>query len=161
MPWYGWAVVVVGAIVLAAVGLILSVPIRMYRGLISRHALARVRVAGGGSLVDVRFAGDVSSERVSALDPWLAARPRMLAGLRTSLGGGAAVPAVVVATDPLRIACYADEFDAVVLLRFDSPPPGRAHVALGDRLLCVATYFWARVRPAVRPVAPDIAEMKR
>lgn len=58
--------------------------------------------------------------------------------------------AVVVAVEPLVVAAYSDDFDAVVLLRFD-PGPTDLDLQVGTRLLTVNTFG------NDGPVAPDIA----
>ena len=48
--------------------------------------------------------------------------------------------AVVLSTQPLLVAAYSSDFDAVVVLRFD-PRTVDTYVQPGDRLLTVNTYF--------------------
>lgn len=50
-------------------------------------------------------------------------------------------PAIVVSTDPLLIAAYSDEMDAVVLLRFDGDFVQQYNLAIGDRLTTSNIYF--------------------
>ncbi len=94
--------------------------------------------------------------KLAQIDPWLIGRDAALRGLETSLHHGAAEPAVVVSTSPLCVSCFSDDFAAVLLTRFEEAFVPPAPLALGDRLLCVTTFFWAMVRPALRPVAPDV-----
>lgn len=49
-------------------------------------------------------------------------------------------PAVVMSVDPLLIASYADEMDAVVILRFPAQYAAKYSLKLYDRLICVNTY---------------------
>lgn len=50
-------------------------------------------------------------------------------------------PAVVVSTDPLLIAAYSDEMDAVVVLRFDSEFVQQYNLVPGERLTTSNVYF--------------------
>lgn len=98
----------------------------------------------------------VSPARLNALEPRLTGWRGRLFNVRLSLGQGQrlsaleafeehlrhgdAGPALVVDTDPVRVAAYANELDAVVMLTFE-PQALAGHVlSVGDRLLCVCTY---------------------
>lgn len=157
MAWYWWALAGVGAVAFLMGGLLVSLPIRFYRGFISRKVLARLPDAASvDTAVDIRCSARISMAKLARIDPWMIGRDAALRGLETSLRHGAGEPAVVVATSPLCVSCFSDDFDAVLVLRFDESFVPPAPLALGDELLCVTTFFWAQVRPALRPVAPDI-----
>jgi len=59
--------------------------------------------------------------------------------LEAHLWNGDSRAAVVLGRSPLLVAAYSDEFDAVVVLRFDQRLVD-VHVEQGDRLLTVNTY---------------------
>ena len=49
-------------------------------------------------------------------------------------------PALVMQTDPVRVAAYASELDAVVMLSFEPELATSLALEVGQRLLCVCTY---------------------
>lgn len=106
------------------------------------------------SMATVRAELTLSPQRLAALEPRLRGWRGRLFNMRLSLGSGArlgaadvfaehlrlgdAAPALVVSTSPLRVAAYATELDAVVMLSF--PQDLAADLSPGDRLLAVSTY---------------------
>jgi hypothetical protein len=74
--------------------------------------------------------------------------------IQRALYGGDAQPAVVLTIDPLLVACYSDETDATVILRFDARGLVAEHgLRAGSRLLAITTYY-GRSRPPDRDVKP-------
>ena len=98
----------------------------------------------------------VSPQKLRALEPGLSGWRGRLFDFRLSLGQGQrlsaleafeehlrhgdAGPAVVVDTNPVRVAAYANELDAVVMLAFEASALESMVLSRGDRLLCVCTY---------------------
>ena len=99
--------------------------------------------------------------------------------LEAHLWNGDSRAAVVLSTQPLLVAAYSSDFDAVVVLRFD-PRAVDTYVQPGDRLLTVNTYFrgdvvardivrgpyasptWANFHPVIADfVAADLARVER
>lgn len=77
---------------------------------------------------------------VARYAPNLSPRHRLAwSHLEAHLDGGDVNPAIVVTTTPLRVGCYSEDLDAVVILRFDTITDHTLHP--GDRLLSVNTYF--------------------
>ena len=66
------------------------------------------------------------------------------------LNDGDMQTAVVVSLDPLLVACYTDEMDAVVMLRFPSERAGKYDLMEGTRLTTSNWYFGGD------RIAPDI-----
>lgn len=60
--------------------------------------------------------------------------------LSAHLWNGDSRAAVVLSVEPLLVAAYSDDFDAVVVLRFD-PRPVDVPLQVGSRLLTINTYF--------------------
>ena len=60
--------------------------------------------------------------------------------LEAHLWNGDSRAAVVLSIQPLLVAAFSDDFDAVVVLRFDRPPLD-CPVQVGSRLLTVNTYY--------------------
>ncbi|MGI3783576.1 MAG: hypothetical protein ACRYG2_22665 [Janthinobacterium lividum] len=60
--------------------------------------------------------------------------------LEAHLWNGDSRAAVVLSVQPLLVAAYSSDFDAVVVLRFDRRPAD-TYVQVGSRLLTVNTYF--------------------
>ena len=58
-----------------------------------------------------------------------------------SLFYGDTQPAVVVSTNPLLIAAYSDEMDAVVMLRFPNEFAEQYNLSVGTRLTTSNVYF--------------------
>ena len=56
------------------------------------------------------------------------------------LSHGDAGPALVVSTSPVRVAAYANELDAVIMLAFPDSLASALDWAEGERLVCVCTY---------------------
>jgi hypothetical protein len=73
---------------------------------------------------------------LGGLLPWRRVRR---AALQEYLWNGDSRAAVVVSVAPLLVASYSDDFDAVVMLRFDRPPTD-VHLEVGTRLLAVNTF---------------------
>lgn len=71
---------------------------------------------------------------------------------RHALSGGDVQPAVVVSVEPLIVAAYSDDLDAVVLLEFEGRLVGEFGLARGQRLVSVNTYFPMQYRH----LGPDI-----
>jgi hypothetical protein len=69
-------------------------------------------------------------------------------GIATHLLRGDSRAAVVMSTQPLLIAAFSDEFDAVVMLRFDEALRSRYSLQVGDRLLTINTYTRVGKKPA-------------
>lgn len=98
----------------------------------------------------------VSPQRLRVLEPGLAGWRGRLFNFRLSLGQGQRVsaleafeehlrhgdagPALVLDTNPVRVAAYANELDAVVMLTFEAHALEGMVLSEGDRLLCVCTY---------------------
>ena len=103
------------------------------------------------------------------------------AALQEYLWNGDSRAAVVMRLEPLLVASYSDDFDAVVMLRFDRPPTD-LHLAVGTRLLAVntfrpggvvagdivrgplATQGWANVHPIIADFVcanPDRVERRK
>ena len=96
----------------------------------------------------------LSREKLVALEPGLRGWRGKLFDMRLSLGSGQKLtavdifqehlrfgdvgPALVVSTAPLRIAAYANELDAVIMLGF--PEHLADGLSEGDRLIAVCTY---------------------
>jgi hypothetical protein len=77
--------------------------------------------------------------------------------IRDMLIHGDGRAAVVVASDPLRIACYCDDSDAVCVLGFRERDVGRTTFRDGDRLLTVLN---SAIDPDA-PVAGDLVQGDR
>ena len=60
--------------------------------------------------------------------------------MRIYLNGGDARAALVVSLDPLLVATYTDELDAVALYRFPTSLVNDHGLSLGDRLVCVSAF---------------------
>lgn len=114
----------------------------------------QTRTLDPDSLANVRAELTLSPERLHALEPRLRGWRGRLFNLRLSLGSGErltvadvlsehlrfgdAAPALVVSTAPVRVAAYASELDAVIMLGF---PDGVVDsLTSGDRLVAVSTY---------------------
>ena len=113
----------------------------------------------------------LSRTKLRALQPellyplrWLLADKRMIAGrakgrrwllthVEEHLQHGDSRAAIVVSVDPLRIAAYTGELDAVALLGFDRRFARGQALAAGQRLLVVNTYS-----PRSAGVATDLRE---
>lgn len=99
--------------------------------------------------------------------------------LDAHLWNGDSRAAVVLSTQPMLVAAYSDDFDAVVVLRFD-PRTLDTYVQPGSRLLTVNTYFrgntvardivrgpygtgpWANFHPVIVDfVAADLGRVER
>lgn len=71
--------------------------------------------------------------------------------LSAHLWNGDSRAAVVLSVQPLLVAAYSSDFDAVVVLRFDRRPAD-SYVQVGSRLLTVNTYF--RASTTARDIVP-------
>lgn len=99
--------------------------------------------------------------------------------LSAHLWNGDSRAAVVLSVQPLLVAAYSDDFDAVVVLRFDRRPAD-SYVQVGSRLLTVNTYQrgstvardiprgsvvspqWSNFHPVIADfVATDLARVER
>jgi hypothetical protein len=99
--------------------------------------------------------------------------------LAAHLWNGDSRAAVVLSVQPLLVAAYSSDFDAVVVLRFDRRPVD-SYLQVGSRLLTVNTYFsgstqardilrgsvvspaWANFHPVIADfVAADLARVER
>lgn len=84
----------------------------------------------------------------------LPSRAVMRKTLGAHLWNGDSRAAVVLSVEPLLVAAYSDDFDAVVVLRFD-PGPVDLPLQVGSRLLTINTYF------SRGTTAPDIVRGPR
>ncbi|MEC9396730.1 MAG: hypothetical protein VYE40_10370 [Myxococcota bacterium] len=96
----------------------------------------------------------LSREKLLALEPGLRGWRGKLFDMRLSLGSGQKLtaidvfsehlrfgdvgPAIVASVEPLRVAAYANELDAIVMLSF--PLALAQDLSEGDRLIAVCTY---------------------
>jgi hypothetical protein len=96
----------------------------------------------------------LSREKLLALEPGLRGWRGKLFDMRLSLGSGQKLtaidvfsehlrfgdvgPAIVASVEPLRVAAYANELDAIVMLSF--PRALAQDLSEGDRLIAVCTY---------------------
>jgi hypothetical protein len=79
--------------------------------------------------------------------------------IRDMLSQGDSRAAVVMKSQPLLVACYCDDSDAVCMLRFAGDGAGSNVYRPGDRLLTVLNSIIALRRPAhVDEVAPDLVQ---
>ncbi|GAA3552611.1 hypothetical protein GCM10022197_04580 [Microlunatus spumicola] len=89
----------------------------------------------------------IAPDRLKALSPSLFGAGSLLPSravarktLSAHLWNGDSRAAVVLSIEPLLVAAYSDDFDAVVVLRFD-PRPVDVPLQVGSRLLTINTYF--------------------
>lgn len=119
-------------------------------------SLMSTRTLDPHSLASVRAGLTLNPERLLQTEPHLRGWRRRLFDLRLFLGSagsmtlegvlsehlqhGDAAPALVVSTAPLRVAAYATELDAVVMLLMPDTLVKAHNLSAGDRLLAVSTY---------------------
>lgn len=61
--------------------------------------------------------------------------------IQNTLKHGDMQPALVMATDPLLIAIYTDEFDAVLIYEFPSILTSKYHLQKGEKMVCCNSYW--------------------
>jgi hypothetical protein len=92
----------------------------------------------------------LDKNKLAELDTFLAGDPLRERGLQKTIATSDGQPAVVTSVEPLRVAAYSDDFDAIVTLKFPSTVD-TTDLQVGTRLLSANTYsaFGARERNAV------------
>ena len=78
--------------------------------------------------------------------------------IRDMLSQGDSRAAVVMKSQPLLVACYCDDSDAVCMLRFAGDGAGSSVYRPGDRLLTVLNSIVLRRPARVDEVAPDLVQ---